>query len=126
MKYLIFISIVLINGCSEDVTTPPIGTADAIVIAEMINSETNKPVAYQDFSVSIMIDEVDKPISHGVVQTDEEGVLEVTLRSLSEEKGTGIIFNYGPENNRQSVSEEIEFNLNFFEPLDTLNLQLEF
>lgn len=56
----------------------------------MIDSETSGPVAYQDFSVSIIIDGVDEPVYHGVTQTDEEGILEVALRSLSEEKGRGL------------------------------------
>ncbi|MEX0661065.1 MAG: hypothetical protein WEA58_00850 [Balneolaceae bacterium] len=56
----------------------------------MIDSETSGPVAYQDFSVSIIIDGVDEPVYHGVTQTDEEGILEVALRSLYEEKGRGL------------------------------------
>ncbi len=126
MRYItILLAITFINSCTEDITTPPIATAEAIVIAEMINSETGDPVSYQNFLVSIMIDSWDEPISHGVAQTDEEGVLEKTLVSVIEEKGTRIIFTYGPQNDRQSVSKEIEFELKFDEPLDTLNLQFE-
>jgi len=127
MKYLtlIIIAIISISGCTEDITTPPIATAEAIVIAEMINSETGDPVSYQNFLVSFMIDSEDEAVSHGVAQTNEEGILETTLIDVVEQKGTEIIFTYGPENDRQSVSKEIEFDLKFDEPLDTLNLKFE-
>ena len=88
--------------------------------------KTGEPIATQNFLVTTTFEDYDdEPVSHGLHQTDEYGVLQTNLRDFIEVKATGITFTYGPENNRNSVTQEKEFILKVEEPYDTLNLNFE-
>lgn len=118
--------ITAISCSTEPETTPPIGNAEIVLIAEFTDAQTGEPVASQNFLVTTTFEDYDdEPVSHGSHQTDERGILQTNLRNFTEAKATGITFTYGPENNRKTVTQEKEFVLKIEEPYDTLDLNFE-
>lgn len=129
MKYTFtFLLILFVLSCStEPDITPPIATAEIVVIATLTDSENNKPVANQNFLVETSFNEYDYGlVSQGTHQTDSNGVLSMNVRDVLESTVKNIVFSYGPEEDRQTISEPANKALSFSEPYDTLQYEIAF
>jgi len=117
----------LLAGCLDDTSDPGIEEiAEATVIAEFTYAETGDPVSEEVFVFSVETENTATPILLGEEPTDVNGVIETGVASETQEVITRIIFTYEDENlDVLSVEEDVNLELRFEEPLDSVELEFE-
>ncbi len=129
MKYTFtFLLILFVLSCStEPDITPPIATAEIVVIATFTDSENDEPVANQNFLVEADFEEDEYGlVSQGSHRTDSDGVLSMNVRYVFEGRMKNIVFSHGREEDRKSISKPVNKALSFSEPYDTLRFEITF
>ncbi|TVR31508.1 MAG: hypothetical protein EA390_06385 [Balneolaceae bacterium] len=100
-------------------------TATATIMAEFIEAETGEPIAAVNVLVLAAFDGSDNLIEQGVIQTDENGSFESPISSLQETTITLLEFNLDIDGEVYTVQQEVELDLRFEEPFDSVDLSFE-
>ncbi len=123
---LLFTGLVL-TGCLDDTSDPGINEiAEATVVAKFSYAETGDPVSEEVFVFSVETENTPNPVLLGEEPTDMNGIIETGVASETQEVITRIIFTYEDENNEvQNVEEDVNLELRFEEPFESVELVFE-
>lgn len=123
ISVLIFSSI-LMAGCLGDSNSPntfAIGSVDA----EFREIESGDPVTGQTFNVQVEPQDSEEVFDFGDQVTDEDGFLRTDIYGQMETTVNKITYRYVLNGDTVSVSEDIELNIKFEEPLETVSLEFD-
>lgn len=122
---VIGISLFLTSCLGNPTDNEPI-YATGIIEVEFVNAESGEPIANQEFTLTLQIENEDQESPIGAFTTNEEGIAEEEIVGQEEVRIESAIFEWVDENQEeQRIEESIEFELRYDEPYDTISLFLE-
>jgi 5-hydroxyisourate hydrolase-like protein (transthyretin family) len=113
------------TGCDLDSEIDQTNAAATIAV-EFIDAETGEPIAGVSVLVLAAFDGSDNLLEQGTIQTDENGSFESPITSLQETTITLLEFNLDIDGEVHSVQQEVELELTFEEPFNSVDLSFEF
>ncbi|GEM_PF-1450922 len=114
----------IITGCDLGSSVDE-NFASAFIAAEFVDSETGEGVVSTEVTVAASFEGSADIIDQGFIVTDEFGRIETPITAQQETVITLLQFSFVYEDNPVIVSEEVDLELSFEEPLDEVDLFFE-
>ncbi|MEX1260615.1 MAG: hypothetical protein WEA58_07035 [Balneolaceae bacterium] len=115
-----------LTGCLGNPSDNQPTYATGIIEAEFVDAESGDPVANQEFTLTLQIENEDQESPIGNFTTNEDGIVVEEIAGQEEVTIESAIFEWVDENQEeQRIEEPIEFELRYDEPYDTVSLSFE-
>lgn len=116
----------ILTGCLGSPSDNEPTYATGIIEAEFIDAESGEPVANQEFTLTLQIENEDQESPIGSFTTNEDGIIVEEIVGQEEVTIESAIFEWVDENQEEQIREEpVEFELRYEEPFDTGSLLIE-
>jgi hypothetical protein len=117
--------LLFLSSCLDEQELDPVQNALAEIEATFTDADTGAPLSDYEFFMIIEIEEFSQPVDIGLLATDASGFAAIPIEGPSEDTITKIIFEYevGPE--IRTIEEEVNLQLRFEEPINSVSLEFE-
>lgn len=129
MKKILFtvlpIALLLFTACLDEQESQVADEATAEIEATFEDAATGEVLADFDFFMMLEISGFSQPANFGEFTTDASGFFSSPVFSLTEDLITGVIVEYEVNGEIRSVEKEVELQLSFQDPINSVSLEFE-